>query len=310
MTPTTPQSRRPPARLGVVVVNYGSHRLLAEHLADLSGVSDVVVVVVDNLHSEPEREAVSRLAGARGWDLVARPGNDGFGRGVNAGVARATDLGCTSFLVVNPDARVSLACLRELWTSAEADRGAVFAPALVTSSGDPYFRGCQVNLRTGRMRSHWSGDGGDAVWRDWLTGACLAFHRDAWTRVGGMDEDFFLYWEDVDFSLRCRAVGLSLVIRTDLVAVHDEGGTQERHGNAKSATYYFYNCRNRLLFATRHLSRTRQLRWMATTPRESWAILLRGGRRQLVHSSQPLRATVRGSVDGIGLGLRAVLRPG
>lgn len=292
------------------MVNYGSHLLLDDNLSGLSGQPDVDVVVVDNLYSELERAAIRRLAADRGWDLVARLGNDGFGGGVNAGVARAQALGCTSFLVVNPDARVSPACVKGLWESAELHRTAVISPTLVTSSGAPYFNGCQVNLHTGRMRSSWSGDGGDDVWRDWLTGACLAFHREAWERVGGMDEDFFLYWEDVDFSLRCVDAGLTLVVRDDLVAVHDEGGTQDRYGDAKSATYYFYNCRNRLLFASRHLSRSGQLRWLVSTPRESWAILRRGGRRQLVQSTEPLRATLRGSVDGIGLGLRGVLRPG
>lgn len=309
MNSSTAHSPAPP-RLGIVVVNYGSHRLLAENLADLSGQPGVHVVVVDNLHSELERAAIRRLAADCNWELVARPGNDGFGGGVNAGVARALDLGCTSLLVLNPDAQISPTCVQGLWEGAELHRGAVISPTLVTSTGAPYFSGCQVNLHSGRMRSSWSGDGGGGVWRDWLTGACLAFHREAWKRVGGMDEDFFLYWEDVDFSLRCADVGLTLVVRGDLVAVHDEGGTQDRRGAAKSATYYFYNCRNRLLFASRHLSRSRQLRWLASTPRESWAILRRGGRRQLVQSSQPLSATVRGSLDGIGLSLRGVLRSG
>ena len=91
--------------------------------------------------------------------------------------------------------------------------------------------------------------------------------------------------------------------------MHDEGGTQgERRGTAKSAIYYRYNCRNRLLFAAHNLPTRGQLRWLLRTPKASIEILLRGGRRQLVQSARPLLATLRGTLEGLGLLARAWAR--
>ena len=61
-----------------------------------------------------------------------------------------------------------------------------------------------------------------------------------------------MYWEDLEFSFRCRQLGGELVV-PDLTAVHAVGGTQGASG--KSPLYRYYNCRNRLLFARRNLSR-------------------------------------------------------
>ena len=126
--------------------------------------------------------------------------------------------------------------------------------------------------------------------------------RTLFERLGGFDEAFFLYWEDVDLSYRWVAAGGRLVVRKDLAAVHDSGGTQgPQRGRAKSPTYYRYNCRNRLLFAARHLDRRSRLAWALLAPAVGWEILLRGGRRQLVRSWRPWWAALRGTLEGLAL---------
>ena len=99
-----------------------------------------------------------------------------------------------------------------------------------------------------------------------------------------------------------------LVLREDLVVVHAVGATQD--GASKSAIYYYFNCRNRLLLATKHLSRQDLVRWLWFTPMISWEILRRGGgRRQLLGSPGLLWAGVRGTVSGIAMALGALMRP-
>jgi GT2 family glycosyltransferase len=143
----------------------------------------------------------------------------------------------------------------------------------------------------------------------WLTGACLALTIDMFDEVGGFDESYFLYWEDVDFSYRAGLAGAELLVREDLTVVHDEGGTQgQRSGRAKSQTYYYYNCRNRLVFAAKHLGARSILRWALLTPQQSWAVLLRGGRRQLLDSPITAMAAVRGSLAGLMYVASVVLR--
>jgi glycosyltransferase involved in cell wall biosynthesis len=128
-------------------------------------------------------------------------------------------------------------------------------------------------------------------------------------RIDGYDESYFLYWEDVDLGYRAVSAGGSVILREDLVAVHDEGGT---HGDSPrstghSALYYRYNCRNRMLFAARNLPRRTLLRWLLLTPRVSWEILLRGGRRQLLRSPGLLWSAVAGSLAGVAQALPALV---
>ena len=300
-----------PPVLGIVVVSFNSAALLVANLADRSvGGPQDLVVVVDNSTDPAERAAVAGLCAEHGWVLVALPDNPGFGAGVNAGIAAARAAGCRTFLLLNPDAVIDQTVVDELREHSLREPLALIAPRIVDSAGAVYSQGGRLSLRDGRIRGRRDGDPAEqAGWVNWLTGACLVVHEDLLDRTGGLADGYFLYWEDVEFSHRCLQAGGSLVLRADLSVLHDEGGTQgARRGRAKSATYYRWNCRNRLLFATQHLPRRDLLRWVLLTPVVSREVLLRGGRRQLLESTAPLRAVLRGSAEGVALALAALLR--
>ena len=304
--------------LAVIVVNYGATALLEQNLARISeGGLDARFVVVDNFSTVQERARVTQACERYGWTLVAPAGNDGFGAGVNVGVADARAAGCEYFLLLNPDAWIHPDSVRAMNRQCREDLDAMICPRIETTHGIVVYKGSQVSRRTGRIKGF--GPFADAAGSElrldgnvpaqlsgptqgWLTGACLMAHRDLFDRIGGFDESYFLYWEDVDLSARAEAAGARLIVRLDLAAVHDEGGTQEQgRGKARSETYYYFNCRNRLLFAVRNLPRRDVLRWVLHTPAESWQILMRGGRRQLLQSPRPLWASVRGSFAGLVL---------
>lgn len=301
-------------RAAAVVVNYGSHRLLDRNLGGLSAA--VRVVVVDNYSGAAERAAVTALAAERGWELVTPDANTGFGVGVNLGAARAAELGASALLLVNPDAVVDAATASALVEHVRAHPDDLVTPRIVDSAGVVWFAGSEIELRTGFLRL--PGASAETAVQPWLSAACLAVSTPLFDRLGGFATDYFLYWEDVDLSFRAAAAGATLVVRHDLTAVHDEGGTHDTSaGPAKSPLYYRWNARNRLLFAARNLPTRLLLRWLLATPAQSWQILLRGGRRQLVQSPRPLLAIVRGSLGGIGVAVgelarraAARLRPG
>ncbi|WP_432511972.1 glycosyltransferase family 2 protein [Kineococcus sp. SYSU DK001] len=292
--------------LGVVVVNYGDPAVLEENLLrhDLAPVSSVVVVV-DNFSGERNREAAERLCAGRGLEFCPLPTNAGFGPGVNAGAARALELGCDAVLVVNPDLRVPPEVVAALHAEVVADPRRVVAPRIVREDGRHWFDGAEVSLRTGRTRRTGRLPGPDL--RPWLTGACLAVHRDLWTELGGFADGYFLYWEDVDLSLRALGLGANLHVRADLEAVHLVGATQQQ--GFKSATYVEFNCRNRLLFARRHLPPRRVARFVASSPVYAAEVLRRDGWRRLLRDRSPVRAAVRGTVAGWRIALSPRRRP-
>lgn len=308
--------------IGIVIVNYRSHQLLLANLAPLRLSSETTrVIIVDNFASLDERREIEALTNSEGWSLVATNSNIGFGAAANLGMSEATELGCVCFLLLNPDVVLTEGVIEALRAQVVSEPLSVVSPKLLRPNGSTYFAGSYLSMIDGRLGAdvprptemHRSKlDGATQVARrdsaPWLSGACLAFSGELLNLVRGFDESFFLYWEDVDFSIRARAAGASLIVRADLIAIHDEGGTQgELPAGVKSNVYYYFNCRNRLAFGAKHLSRRDLLRWIAGTPGQSWAILKRGGRRQIITSQMPLIPTIKGSMVGLALAVRAVL---
>lgn len=296
-------SELPP--LAVIVVNFGSHQLLATNLVAVSRhTPNACIIVVDSFSDESERGAVKGLAERNGWLTVLPATNVGFGGGINLGVALARQQGAKCFLLLNPDAFLGAESLHLLWTAVHGDPMTLLAPKILRPDGTIWFDGADLDLNDGATRaSRNSSPGASGGNVPWLSGACLMISNELWDLVGGFDERYFLYWEDVDLSYRVQSAGARIRVLEGAPAVHDEGGThddaQKRPSSrAKSGTYYYYNVRNRLLFAGLNLNIDAQQRWKRTAARAALDILLRGGRRQFLRPLGPLRAAVKGTLDG------------
>lgn len=295
--PNQIQGRKVMATAAIIVVNYASAELIGRNLdPQVVRDADAQVILVDNFSNAQQRDVARRLAAQHDWVLVEQP-NTGFSGGCNAGVAKAREIGADVDLLLNPDAVITLDVLQAMLTEAREHPNALIGVRITTSDGGPQYRGSTINLTNGHIKTGWATPE-QADLRNWITGAALACTVDAYERCGGMDDDYFLYWEDVDFGVRAHEAGVELRLRTDLIVLHDEGGTQQHTSRAKSNTYYRYNARNRLVFGRKHVPE-RWAAWVRATPRESYAIWLRGGRRQLLTQPLSVVATIRGSLEGL-----------
>jgi N-acetylglucosaminyl-diphospho-decaprenol L-rhamnosyltransferase len=204
--------------LSAVIVSYNVRDLLLQCIASLRADGIEHIVVVDNASSDGSADA----ARAAGVEVVALDANLGFGSGANRGVAR-TD---TPYVVVcNPDLEVEPGANKALTEVLDGDRTvALVAPRIETPDGRLY-----PSARTfpdmvdaaGHAFLHF-------VWRDnpfsrrykmldwdhstagdvdWVAGTYFMARRTAWDAVGGFDEDFFMYLEDVDLCWRLRDAG-------------------------------------------------------------------------------------------------------
>lgn len=291
--------------MGLIVVNYGSHELVEKNLKVFgSAPTNVRIIVVDNFSSATNRDAMMSVAERNGWELISLPSNLGFGLAVNIGAARALEVGCSSLVTLNPDASISPNDLESLRTACLADPFSLISPAVVRPDGSPWFRIGRISVGQGGLKAMTD----DQVVSEigWLSGACLAVNRALWEQLGGFDDDYFLYWEDVDLSFRCRSAGGTLILRDDLRAVHHVGGTQGAAG--KSATYYRYNCRNRLIFAGKHLGCRDQARWILHTAQDTREVLNRGGPKQYLHMRAALWPAAAGCLCGLGWLIRLNIR--
>lgn len=273
------------AGLAIIIVNYGSSSLLEANAVPIDvDALGARVIVVDNFSSREEQRRIRALAATHRWELVEPGANLGFGGGMNLGAARAAELGSTIFLLLNPDLTISTDGIRSLSERNRAEPGGVLAPRILRPDGSVWSVGSQVSLADGRIRSVRSRPvDDDGVL--WVSGACLMIGSELWDALGGFSEEYFMYWEDVDLSVRAQQLGASVAIVDDAVAIHDEGGTHrsgpsEANLEAKSRLYYFYNIRNRYLFAALNLDATRRRTWRDHDLAVAREVLLQGGRRQ------------------------------
>lgn len=296
------------ASLAVVVVNFGSSALLRENLQPLSRSSpELHVVVVDNFTDTAEQSRIAYLCEQEGWQHVLSPTNLGFGGGMNLGVAQAQQNGRTHFLLINPDAIITAGHLARLLEVVAHHPLTLVSPRIMRPDGTVWFDGSDLYLDDGRVRAtRRRGDFVSPRVTPWLSGACLLISDELWRRVGGFHDDYFLYWEDVELSHRVLQAGGEVKVCIDAQAIHAQGGTQgtgqHSAGQAKSYSYYYYNVRNRLIYAARNLSDDDRQRWRRRSLPAAWEVIARGGRRQLLTSVQPFVAALRGLRDGLAYG--------
>ncbi|MFE1646139.1 glycosyltransferase family 2 protein [Microbacterium sp. P01] len=286
----------------LIVVSYGSAGLVEANVSQLATEwPELQILVVDCFSSVEERERVRDACGRRGWTAILLDDNAGFGGGVNRGAAVARDRGASVLLVLNPDAILPAPDARALVAAAAAQPMGLIAPLIRRPDGSLWTEGTDLYLDNGTMagvRHRHRHVGRPRMM--WVSGACFAVSGSLWDRVGGFDDEYFLYWEDVDLSRKVLEVGGQVSVLSEAVAVHDEGGTHDDRaaGRAKSETFYYYNIRNRLLFARMRLGADDVRRWRRSALAVSWGILLQGGRRQLLTSAAPWRALRKGLRDG------------
>ena len=159
--------------------------------------------------------------------------NRGFAGGANAGLTLAFEEDATHAVLLNDDLLVEPGCVEALVVAA-GDAGA--ASPRIDGPPGVAFAGGELELQRGFGR-HVDGA------RDYLSGACLCIARAAWERVGPFDEELFLYYEDVEWSLRARELGVPLTVALDARASHSGGASS---GGEQGETWAYYSTRNRL----------------------------------------------------------------
>jgi N-acetylglucosaminyl-diphospho-decaprenol L-rhamnosyltransferase len=206
--------------VSAVIVSYNVVDLVLECIASLRTDGVEQVVVVDNASSDGSVETLRRREPE--VEVVALSRNLGYGTAANRGVARTT---APYVAVMNPDVVVEPGSTKALVDALDADPGlAVVGPRVESPGGDLY-----PSVRTfpdladaaGHAFFHfvWPANPFSRRYRmldwdhaaaadvDWVAGNHFLVRRRAWDEVGGFDESFFMYMEDVDLCWRLRRAG-------------------------------------------------------------------------------------------------------
>lgn len=297
-------------RVSAVVVSYNTRDHLLRCLASLESVLlPLEVVVVDNASGDGSAEAVAeRFPATR---IVRNDENLGFARASNQGLRRC---GAPYVLLLNSDAEVRPGAVEALAGLLDArPRVGAVGPRTLSPDGSvqvsfgppltPWGEWRQRRLLRGvrarrpdALRRAAERAGGERE-PAWVSGACLLARRQALDQVGGFDEGFFLYEEDVDLCRRLRQAGWTILFTPAAEVVHHVGRSMARDPDRSRLEYQ----RSHLRYYRKHngVFATALLRvWLAAGAAAAWlrARAASGpeGERQRRRASEALRLAFRG----------------
>ena len=236
---TTAESLR---SVAAVVVNHDAGDALIGCVASLRAAGVDEIVVADNASSDG---SLARLAEAdKAVTLVPTGRNLGYGRAANRGAARTTG---DYLLVCNPDLVVEADSVKVLVAELDAHRDvAAVGPRILDTTGAVYPSARTIpNLLVGAGHAFlgpfvpdnpWSrryrradANPAEAAEVDWVSGACVLLRRVAFDSVGGFDEGYFMYCEDLDLCWRLGRAGWKVRYAPDAVITHAQGLSAARH---------------------------------------------------------------------------------
>ncbi len=220
--------------ISISIVSHGQGELVRQVLSDLALFPiplDAEVLVTLNL---PEPLALAATDYPWPVRILENPSPKGFGANHNAAFHLATG---QYFCVLNPDIHLPANPFPVLLEVIERQQAAVIAPAVLSPSGSlddsirrfPTLSGLArkaLRLTDGRY-PFTLGDAPFAA--DWVAGMFMLFRAVDYRRVGGFDENYFLYYEDADICVRLWKAGRSVLACPQAQAVHDARRSSRRN---------------------------------------------------------------------------------
>ncbi len=231
-------------RLGIIVVAYDAAegvRGVIECLSPQKQSGDLFVVV-DNHYLHETAQLCNGLSAV---DIVIRTKNRGFAAACNLGVDALHEQ-ADLIVLLNPDS-VPAPNLLEMLRGGEGSPYAAYMGLVILPDGTVNTAGNVIHV----SGLSWCGDyarPADACNKAGpvtaLSGACMVVRRSVWVELGGLCDDYFLYYEDTDFSSRAVLRGMRLGIVPSARIVHD-------YHFIKGSTKWLYLERNRYLYILR-----------------------------------------------------------
>jgi GT2 family glycosyltransferase len=307
---TMPESTTPKSSaidLSIAIVSYNTRRLMLDCLRSVFESTQVIrfeIIVVDNHSTDATVEAVRTSYPM--VQIIANAQNRGFSKAVN----QALGVSCGRYLLLlNSDTRLHPHALEHMVTclDREPDIGAVGCKQR-TEDGRMYqscfpfpsvrdhliyaafFRRCAPWLQ-GALASKQAIDCSQSQDVDWINGACLMVRRDLMKACGGLDEGYFMYFEDIDLCRAIRQKGYRIRHLADADVTHLIGRSGERHREQLNLVWEF----SRIRYVEKHFSLF--TRWIMKT----W--IATGAIARLISTVIGSKSTAQGTAFGTALSI-------
>jgi len=238
----------------IIILNWNNWPDVLECLESLKNndYHNYQVVIIDNGSKEKPQAPNLEIK------IIYNKENLGFSGGNNVGIKYAIEKGADYVLLLNDDTLVSRDFLSKLVKAGESNKNfGLLGPKIYFADQKEkiWFAGGQVNwlYNKGTMRGYGEIDKGQYDFpgiqkTDYITGCCLLIKREVIKKIGLIPEDYFLYYEDTDWSLAGQRAGFKCIFVPAAKIWHKGSKSSQEF----SIPYIYYHIRNGLIFADKY----------------------------------------------------------
>ncbi len=266
----TVQKSKP--NVSIVVVNFHGEKDTLECLQSLRNLTaetynaHIILVDVDQEKKDSGNSPFTPYA-----ETILYTKNKGFSGNYNVGIQYAFEqLSCDYVMILNNDTIVEKDLVQSLLSFARTKQPlSIFSPKIYFAPGYEFHKSAYTKDERGKVIWY---AGGYIDWQNvyawhkgvdeidlgqhdkpiqtaFSTGCCMLIPRDVYQKMGLLDDRYFLYWEDTDYSLRVKKQGGEIWYVPSTVMWHKNAGST---GGSGSETHMYYQTRNRILFGMRY----------------------------------------------------------
>jgi GT2 family glycosyltransferase len=247
-------------KLVSIVVTYQSAGTIERCLRSLEeSTKHTEIIVVDNASSDDTVKVIS--AKFPDVHLIQSTTNLGFAAGCDLGFAQPISMQAEAIFLCNPDVVVESTCLEFLLQALSQDKGfgAVSPLTIQEESGEILYAGARFDIKHLDFSFIGWGEVDEGQYRETVatgmpTGGSMMISADALQRVGTLDPKTFLFWEELEWTIRAYAAGYKIGFVAGARASHAFGHST---GGTHSALTTYYFTRNQLRFFTEVSGRSR-----------------------------------------------------
>lgn len=301
----------PDLSVAIILVNWNGYAFTADCLRSLRMVEfpDFKVILADNASENQEGRRLK--AEFPEIDLIQNKSNLGFAGGNNVGIRKALEDGYSYVMLLNNDTLVEPDFLGQMIRKFKGNpQLGVVQPLIfflhdrekIWSAGGKWNRFlCRAITRGDRKyRKEYQAQDRKL---DWATGCCMMIARKALLDAGLLNEGYFAYFEDVEWSLRFQEKGFKIELAADAIIYHEAGASskKEHSEGTLSSTVFYYHVRNQF-YLIRIQSNAPQLLFAASYHLARFSLWM--GYFCVRGRFQKLKAVARGIKDGWTLPLQ------
>lgn len=229
-------------RVGIIVLNYNGKRCLLSCLESLDRLEyrNKDIIVVDNNSADDSlKEAEKKFSH---FVFVRNSKNQGFAKGMNIGIKEALARGAEWCWLFNYDALSHPQTLDKLISATQENtKVGLLSPMIYETDSDRiWFAKGRIDfwrMRTVHARPTKQELAAKTYKSEFLTGCALLIKKELIEKIGFLDENFFLYYEDADYSLRAAQAGFDGLVTREVKVLHKE----ESKFNPQKIYYLVYS---------------------------------------------------------------------